>query len=61
MGTLLNAAVVLLVLGAVYSKTTTEGSQVLFRSSDIYLFAGALLAFLVLWMVRRSQQNSRKK
>jgi len=46
-------AVVLIVLAAVYVKWNGEGSEALFRSSDIYILAGALLALVVLRMLRR--------
>ncbi len=45
--------VVVIVLAAVYVKWNGEGSEALFRSSDIYILAGALLALVVLRMLRR--------
>jgi len=43
-------AVALLVIVAIAVKAGEEGSQVLFKADDLYLLAGAVLAFILLRM-----------
>jgi hypothetical protein len=60
-GTIVNAFVILVVLAAIYVKWTGEGAQTIFRQSDIYILAGALLALVVLRIFRRNRQNDENK
>ena len=60
-GTIVNAFVILVVLAAIYVKWTGEGAQTIFRQSDIYILAGALLALVVLRIFRRNRQNDANK
>ena len=52
-----NAAVALLVIVAIAIKTGEEGGQVLFRADDLYLLAGAVLAFILLRMFTKKHQQ----
>ena len=52
-----NAAVVLLVLAAIYVKITDEGADVMFKAGDAYIIVGAFLALLVLRMVAKRQKK----
>ena len=58
-GSWMNAAVVLLVLTAVYSKWSGEGTESLFKFSDLNILIGALLALVVLRMIRA--KNDKQK
>ena len=58
-GSWMNAAVVLLVLAAVYSKWSGEGTESLFKISDLNILIGALLALVVLRMIRA--KNDKQK
>ena len=58
-GSWMNAAVVLLVLTAVYSKWSGEGTESLFKISDLNILIGALLALVVLRMIRA--KNDKQK
>lgn len=60
-GTLVNALVILVVLAAIYVKWTGEGAETIFRQSDIYILAGALLALVVLRIFRKNRQNDEGK
>lgn len=60
-GTLVNALVILVVLAAIYVKWTGEGAETIFRQSDIYILAGALLALVVLRIFRKNRQNDEDK
>ena len=48
--------VVLLVIGAIYVKSSSEGSDSLFRSNDLYILAGALLALVLLSFIGRKKK-----
>lgn len=56
-----NIAVVLLVAGAIYAKTQEQGSEALFRGDDLYLLAGAVLAFILLRMFTRKHEQDRDR
>ena len=56
LGTLSNVLVVLLVIGAIYVKSESEGADSLFRSNDLYILAGALLALVLLRFIGRKKK-----
>ena len=55
-----NASVVLLVLAAIYVKSTDETSAVMFRSGDAYIILGAFLALAVLRIIGKGRGKSSK-
>jgi len=52
-----NAAVVLIVLAAIYVKSTDDGSAVMFHEGDAYIIIGAFLALFVLRIIASRQQK----
>lgn len=56
-GNWINAAVVILVLAAVYSKWSGAGIESLFRLSDLNILIGAVLALVVLRMIRSKSKK----
>ncbi len=52
-----NILVVVLVLGAIYVKSTSEGADALFRADDLYILAGALLALVLLRIYTRRHRG----
>lgn len=58
--TVINTLIVLLVLGAVYKTTQENGMGALYHTGDVYIIAGAVLALVVLRMIRRRQENNKK-
>ena len=52
-----NVLVVLLVIGAIYSKVQENGADSLFRMSDLQILAGAILGLLVIrWFTKRQKK-----
>lgn len=49
---IINCGIAVVVLVALYLKMKDEGANAVFRSSDVYLLAGALLAFVFLRILR---------
>lgn len=56
-----NVAVVLLVLGAVYVKTSDPNAEPIFHMNDAYMLAGAVLAFILLNMIAKRQREKQEK
>lgn len=56
-----NLAVVLLVICAIAVKANEEGGNALFRADDLYLLAGAVLAFILLRMFTKKHQQGRDR
>ena len=56
-----NLGVVILVLGAIYVKAEEQGTESLFQMNDLYIFAGAILAMLLLRFLSRKQGTKRNK
>lgn len=54
---ILNLLVIVAVLLAIYSKWTKSGEQGFFRETDIYIFAGVVLGFLVLNFFNRFKKK----
>ena len=52
-----NILVVILVLMAIYVKVTENGMDDLVHEKDIYIFAGAILAFLLIRMFQRHNKR----
>ena len=55
--TINNVAVVLVVLLAIYVKVNDENARVLFSINDVYIIAGAFLAFAFLFMLKKRKQQ----
>lgn len=55
-----NILVVILVAMAVYVKITENGMDDLVHEKDIYIFAGAILAFLLIRTFQRYHNNKRQ-
>ncbi|WP_074513796.1 hypothetical protein [Selenomonas sp. ND2010] len=52
-----NLLVVLLVIGAIYTKVQENGADSLFRMSDLQILAGAILGLLVIrWFNKRHKK-----
>ena len=52
-----NVLVVLLVIGAIYTKVQENGADSLFRMSDLQILAGAILGLLVIrWFNKRHKK-----
>lgn len=56
-----NVSVVLIVLAAIYVKSTDDTSAVMFQSGDAYIIAGAFLALIVLRVIGKRQENKKKQ
>ena len=56
-----NVAVALLVIVAIAVKAGEEGSQVLFKADDLYLLAGAVLAFILLRMFTKKHPQDQDR
>ena len=56
---ILNGLVVIAVLLAVYSKWTESGSEAFFKETDVYIYAGIVIGFLVLNLFNKF--NNRKR
>lgn len=54
-------SVVLIVLAAIYVKSTDDTSAVMFQSGDAYIIAGAFLALIVLRVIGKRQENKKKQ
>ena len=52
-----NVLVVILVAMAIYVKVSENGTDDLVHEKDIYIFAGAVLAFLLIRMFQRYKQR----
>jgi hypothetical protein len=52
-----NVLVVLLVLGAIYAKVQDNGVDSLFRSTDLYIPAGALVGLAVIRLYSRKHDK----
>ena len=50
-----NVLVVLLVLGAVYTKAQDSGVDSLFRSTDLYILLGAMVGLAVIRVYNRKR------
>jgi hypothetical protein len=48
LGSMSNIFVVVLVVGAVFVKMKEDGGDAIFRGTDLYILAGAILALVVL-------------
>lgn len=56
-----NVAVLLLVLGAIYVKSSDPNAQPVFHMQDAYMLAGAVLAFIVLNMIAKYHRAKQEK
>ena len=52
-----NILVVILVAMAIYVKVTENGTEDLVHEQDIYIFAGAILAFLLIRLFQRHNKR----
>ena len=52
-----NILVVILVAMAIYVKVTENGTEDLIHEQDIYIFAGAILAFLLIRIFQRRNKR----
>ena len=52
-----NILVVILVAMAIYVKITENGTEDLIHEQDIYIFAGAILAFLLIRLFQRHNKR----
>ena len=52
-----NILVVILVAMAIYVKVTENGTEDLVHEQDIYIFAGAILAFLLIRIFQRHNKR----
>ena len=52
-----NILVVILVAMAIYVKVTEKGTEDLVHEQDIYIFAGAILAFLLIRIFQRRNKR----
>jgi hypothetical protein len=52
-----NVLVVLLVLGAIYTKVQDNGVDSLFRSTDLYILLGAMVGLVVIRMYSRKHDK----
>lgn len=52
-----NILVVILVAMAIYVKITENGTEDLIHEQDIYIFAGAILAFLLIRIFQRRNKR----
>ena len=52
-----NILVVILVAMAIYVKVTENGTEDLVHEQDIYIFAGAILAFLLIRIFQRRNKR----
>ena len=55
--TISNVLVVILVAMALFVKINENGTEALFHEKDIYIFAGAILALLLLGMFNRRNRR----
>ena len=52
-----NILVIILVAMAIYVKVTENGTEDLVHEQDIYIFAGAILAFLLIRIFQRRNKR----
>ena len=56
-----NLSVVLIVLAAIYVKSTDDASAVMFRIEDAYVILGAFLALAMLRVIKKRQEKKKNR
>jgi hypothetical protein len=57
LGSISNIFVIALVIGAVFVKMKEDGGEAIFRGTDLYILAGALLALVVLRIFSKKRKQ----